>query len=208
MIRLIILEDHPAIADGLVALLDSEPDVVVVGSAGDRAAARALIEANDPDVVLCDVLQDGADGGLDLLADFAGRARPAFVMYSAYNSTSFLAKAIARGAAAYVSKLAPAEAIVKVLHEAAEGHRVFGPEALRAARRALPAPTRREIETIRLLDEGSTNQEIADRLGVRVKTVESQLRRLFDRYGMPNRTSLVHLAGKEGWLLSKDGPPE
>lgn len=201
MIKLVILEDHPAIADGLVALLGSEPDVTVVGSARDRASARVLIEQGDPDVVLCDVLQEGADGGLELLLDFAGRDRPAFVMYSAYNSTAFLSKAIARGAAAYISKLAPAEAILKVLRDAAAGRRVFGPDTLRTARSAPPAPTARELETIALLDEGCTNQEIAARLGIRVKTVESQLRRLFDRYDVANRTSLVHLARKEGWIL-------
>jgi len=200
MIRLVIVEDHEAIADGLAALLGAEPDITVVGIAEDRATGRTLIERDDPDVVLCDVMQGGQDGGLDLLGDFSGRDRPAFVMYSAYNSTAFLAKAIARGAAAYVSKLAPAEAIVKVLHEAADGHRVFGPDALRAVRRALPAPTARELETIALIEAGGTNQEIAARMGIRVKTVESQMRRLFDRYGVPNRSSLVHLARQEGWI--------
>ena len=200
MIRLVIVEDHQAIADGLAALLGAEPDITVIGTADDRTTGRTLIEQGDPDVVLCDVMQGGEDGGLDLLGDFAGRDRPAFVMYSAYNSTAFLAKAIARGAVAYVSKLAPAEAIVKVLHEAADGHRVFGPDMLRAARRALPAPTARELETIQLIEQGSTNQEVAARMGIRLKTVESQMRRLFDRYGVSNRSSLVHLARREGWI--------
>jgi two-component system NarL family response regulator len=201
MIRLAILEDHPAIAEGLAALLGSEADVTVVGVAADRTTARILIIEQDPDIVLCDVMQGGLDEGLDLLSDFAGQDRPAFVMYSAYSSTTFLARAISRGAAAYVSKLAPAEAILKVLREVARGHRVFGPDVIRAARQALPAPTPRELETIRLLDVGCTNQEVAARMGIRIKTVESQLRRLFDRYGVSNRTSLVHLARGEGWIL-------
>ncbi len=201
MIRLVIVEDHAAIADALVALIGSEPDVIVVGTAPDHGTARALITASDPDVVLCDVMQNGAEGGLDLLGEFAGRERPAFVMYSAYYTASFLGKAIARGAAAYVSKVAPIETILKAIRDAAKGHRSFAPAELRAARSALPAPTPRELQAIRLLDEGCTNHEIATRLGIRVKTVESQLRRLFDRYDVSNRTSLVHLARTEGWIL-------
>ncbi|TAM76175.1 MAG: response regulator transcription factor, partial [Chloroflexota bacterium] len=199
----LIVEDHPAIAEGLVALLGSEPDVTVVGHATDRLTARELIAAHDPDVVLCDVMQGGVDGGLALLGDFAGAVRPAFVMYSAYGNPAFLAKALDLGAAAYVSKLASAEAILTILRHVSAGHRSFGGEVLRAARGALRRPTRRELETIVLLDEGCSNKEVAERLNVRLKTVESQLRRLFDRYGVPNRASLVHLARTEGWIVGQ-----
>ncbi len=202
MINLVIVEDHPAIAEGLAGLLGSEPDVHIVATAADRTHARALIERYQPDVVLCDVMQGGLDGGLDLLADFAGRTpAPAFVMYSAYSKASFMAKAIARGAAAYVSKLESAEEILRVIREAARGRRVFAPAALSAARGALRPPTPRELETIHLLARGRTNEEIAAALSIQVKTVESRLRRLFDRYDVTNRMSLVYLARQEGWLL-------
>lgn len=202
MIDLVIVEDHPAIAEGLAALLGSEADVNIVGTARDRTSARELIARVHPDVVLCDVMQAGLDGGLDLLGDFAGRG-PAFVMYSAYSKSSFMAKAISRGAAAYVSKLEPVDEILRVIRGAARGRRAFAPDALRAARGGLRAPTPRELETIGLIAEGRTNLEIAAALSIRVKTVESQLRRLFDRYGVPNRTGLVHLARQEGWLLDE-----
>jgi DNA-binding NarL/FixJ family response regulator len=202
MINLVIVEDHPAIAEGLAALLGSEPDVHILGMAGDRASAQALIERSHPDVVLCDVMQAGIDGGLELLGDFAGRTpAPAFVMYSAYSKASFMAKAIARGAAAYVSKLEPAEEILRVIREAARGRRLFAPDTLRAARGALRAPTPRELETIGLVAQGHTNEEIATALSIQVKTVESRLRRLFDRYDVTNRMSLVYVARQEGWLL-------
>jgi DNA-binding NarL/FixJ family response regulator len=200
MIDLVIVEDHPAIAEGLAALLGSEPDVRIVGTAGDRAAAQALIEQGHPDVVLCDVMQDGLDSGLDLLAQFAGRG-PAFVMYSAYSKASFMAKAVTLGAAAYVSKLESAEEILRVIREAARGRRVFGADTLRAARGARRPPTARELETISLMARGRTNEEIATALSIQVKTVESRLRRLFDRYDVTNRMSLVYLARQEGWLL-------
>lgn len=202
MINLVIVEDHPAIAEGLAALLGSEPDVTLLGTAPDRAAARALIERSHPDVVLCDVMQAGLDSGLDLLSDFAGRG-PAFVMYSAYRQRSFLAKAIARGAAAYVSKLESADEILRVIREVARGRRTFATEALRAARSAPRPPTAHELETIRLVAQGCTNLEIAAALSIRIKTVESRLRRLFDRYGVTNRMGLVHLAREEGWLLDQ-----
>jgi len=200
MIDLVIVEDHPAIAEGLAALLGSEPDVRIVGTARDRAAAEALIEQAHPDVVLCDVMQDGLDSGLDLLARFAGRG-PAFVMYSAYSKASFVARAVTLGAAAYVSKLEPAEEILRVIREAARGRRTFRADALRAARGARRPPTPLELETISLMAEGRTNEEIAIALSIQVKTVESRLRRLFDRYDVTNRMSLVYLARQEGWLL-------
>ena len=83
MIRLLIVEDHPAMGEGLAALLAADPTLQVVGLARDEAGAAALIAQSAPDVVLCDVMLGGRDAGFDLLA--AHRDRCAFLLYSAFD---------------------------------------------------------------------------------------------------------------------------
>ena len=198
MIRLAIIEDHPAIAEGLTALLQPEVDVTVVGTARDGAAADRLIEAQSPDVVLCDIRLAGTVNGLEILANHT--PGPAFIMLSAYSYPSYYAAAVEHGAKGYLSKMASIDQILKAVRTVAAGGTAFPDEVRRAARAALRPPTPRESQILTLVAEGQSNAEIAERLSLRVKTVESQLRRMFDRYDVPSRTSLVHVAQRQGWI--------
>lgn len=198
MIRLAIVEDHPAISDGLIALLAGEPDVTVVGSASDEASADELIHATVPDIVLCDVRLAGSGDGLQLLARHT--PGPAFIMLTAYVYPSYYVGAIEGGAKGYVSKMATIQEILTAVRTVAEGGTAFSSEAQGAIRSAVRRPTPRELEILTLVAAGDGNAAIAERLGLRVKTVESQLRRMFDRYDIASRTALVHLAERQGWL--------
>ena len=198
MIRLAIVEDHPAIAEGLTALLRGEPDVTVVGTAQDGAAADRLIETQAPDMILCDIRLAGTIDGLDILARHT--PGPAFIMLSAYSYPSYYAAAVERGAKGYLSKMASIEQILKVVRTVAAGGTAFPADVRRAARAALRPPTPRESQILALVAEGHANAEIAKRLSLRIKTVESQLRRMFDRYDVKSRTSLVHVAQRQGWI--------
>lgn len=202
MIRVMLVEDHPAISAGLIALLGDEPDFAVVGSANDVAHASELITSLRPDVVLCDVMLGGNDAGLDLLSRFSGG--PArFLMFSAYSYPAMYRSALDAGAAGYLSKTAPIAEIVRAIRTVSAGGRVYPPAALRTARRARPRPSASELEAIRLLARGATNRDIARERSIAIKTVESQLRRLFDRYDVVNRTELARLAEREGWLVGE-----
>jgi two-component system NarL family response regulator len=198
VIRLAIIEDHPAIAEGLSALLREEPDVTVVGTARDDVAADRLIETQAPDVVLCDIRLAGTVDGLQLLARHANG--PAFIMLSAYSYPSYYAAAVDHGAKGYLSKMASIEQILKSVRTVAAGGAAFPENARRAARTALQPPTPRESQILALVAEGQSNAEIAEHLSLRVKTVESQLRRMFDRYDVTSRTSLVRVAQRQGWI--------
>jgi DNA-binding NarL/FixJ family response regulator len=198
MIRLAIVEDHPAIADGLTALLRDESDVVVVGTAGDSVAADQLIESASPDVVLCDIRLAGTVDGLEVLTHHT--PGPAFIFLSAYSYPSYYVAAVERGARGYLSKMATIEQILEAVRTVAAGGTAFPVAVRRAARTALRPPTPREAQILALVAEGLANAEIAERLGLRVKTIESQLRRLFDRYDATNRTALVRVAQQQGWL--------
>ncbi len=198
MIRLAIVEDHPAIAEGLTALLRGEPDVTVVGTAGDCDAADRLIAAQAPDIVLCDIRLSGTMDGLDLLARHT--PGPAFIMLSAYSYPSYYVAAVEHGARGYLSKMAAIGQILTAVRTVAAGGTAFPDDVKRAVRTALRPPTPREAQILALVAEGIGNAEIAERLSLRVKTVESQLRRMFDRYDVTSRTSLVRVAQRQGWI--------
>jgi DNA-binding NarL/FixJ family response regulator len=198
LIRLAIIEDHPAIAEGLTALLREEPDVTVVGSAPDSVAADRLIETQSPDVVLCDIRLAGTVDGLEILARYT--PGPAFIMLSAYSYPSYYVAAVEHGARGYLSKMAGIEQILAAVRKVAAGGTAFPDDVRRAVRAALRPPTPRESQILALVAEGHANTEIADRLSLRVKTVESQLRRMFDRYDVTSRTSLVRVAQRQGWI--------
>jgi DNA-binding NarL/FixJ family response regulator len=198
MIRLAIVEDHPAIADGLAALIQKSSGMKVVGTARDIAAASRLIEREKPDVVLCDVrLSDTGDGFEVVRRHTPG---PAFIILSSYWYPSYHVRAVELGAKGYLSKMATVDQIVRAVEAVAAGGSAFPVAARQAASDALRVPTPRELEILALVAEGLANAEIAERLALRVKTVESQLRRLFDRYDVTSRTALVRLAARQGWI--------
>ena len=197
MIRVAIVEDHPAIADGLAALIQGSPDVTVVGTARETQAASVLIEHEGPDVVLCDIRLLDAGDGFDLVRRHA--SGPAFIILSSYWYPSYHVKAVELGAKGYLSKMATIDQILGAVRTVAGGGTAFPAAARQAASDALRVPSPRELEIIALVAEGLSNAEIAERLSLRVKTVESQLRRLFDRYDIASRTALVRLATRQGW---------
>ena len=200
MIRLAIVEDHAVVAQGIQALLQDEPDIEHVGTAIDVTAARELLAREQPDVVLCDiVLGDGGDG-LRLLQAGARTHPPAFIMFSAYQRPDFHAKALELGASGYLPKLVSIEELTRAIRVVASGGKAFPPAVLKSARNALSRPSERQREVIALVADGQRNDEIARRLSIQVKTVEGQLRRLFDKYGVTNRIGLVRLAEREGWI--------
>ena len=192
------MEDHPAIADGLAALIQGSPGLTVVGTAGEVRSASRLIDHEAPDIVLCDIrLLDGGDG-FDLVREH--RERSAFIILSAFWYPSYHVKAVELGAKGYLSKMATVDQIVSAIEVVAAGGTAFPLAARQAASDALRSPTARELEILALVADGLANAEIADRLSLRVKTVESQLRRLFDRYDVASRTALVRLAARQGWI--------
>jgi DNA-binding NarL/FixJ family response regulator len=198
VIRLAIVEDHPAIAEGLTALLGGVADVAVVGTAGNADAADRLIATQSPDIVLCDIRLSGDVDGLEILARHT--SGPAFIMLSAYSYPSYYVAAFDHGARGFLSKMATIDQIVAAVRKVAAGGTAFPDDVRKAVRLALRPPSPREAQILALVAEGLANAEIAERLSLRVKTIESQLRRMFDRYDVTSRTSLVRVAQRQGWI--------
>ncbi len=205
MIRLLIVEDHAVCADGLAALLREQGDVDVVGIARDERRAAELIGTLAPDVVLCDVMIGGCDRGFGLLRTFGRRSR--FLLFSAMDYPAHQVRAVREGAAGYLSRSADLEAIVGALRRVSAGGSAFSPDVLASVRVAPREPTERERELLVMLARGATNEELAGRMDLRIKSVEGMLRRLFDRYGVENRTQLAWYALAQGWLTGSPIAP-
>ena len=204
VIRLLVVDDHPVVGEGIRAMLANEPDFSVEIVTDVESATNAL-DVRTPDVVLSEIHLNGRNGGLDLLRHRVP-SRSAFIMFSAFAFPSFYVEAAEGGAAGFISKTARPEEIVRSIRTVAQGGKAFSADALDGARAARRRPAPRELEIVVLVAAGATNAEIARRLAIRLPTVEAVLRRLFDRYSVPNRTALARLADRQGWLV--DSSPD
>lgn len=205
-IRVAIVDDHPVVREGTAALLAGVEGLSIVGTAGSIEEATPLLDRSAVDVLLLDI-RLGATSGLTVLGGHgpgsggeSARDLPAVVVLTAYDYPQYVAAAMRLGASGFVLKTAPIAELVEAIRRTAAGGLAFG---VRPSGRA-PTFTARELEVIRLVVEGGSNDEIAGRLGITAKTVEAHLRRLFDRLGVLSRTELATRALREGWL---DVPP-
>jgi len=193
-IRVAIVDDHPVVREGTAALLGVQPGLVMVGTAASLEGAAPLLDPARVDVLLLDI-RLGTDSGLSLLGGDA--PRPAVVVLTAYDYPQYAAAARRLGASGFVVKTAPVAELVDAIRCAAAGGEAFGcgPDPSAGARL-----TTRELDVVRLVADGRSNDEIGAALGITTKTVEGHLRRLFERLAVQSRTELATRAVREGWL--------
>ena len=209
-IALAVVDDHPAIALALAAAIAAdEPQglgrhIRFVGSARavDPAIELVCRTTDRPEVVLCDIQLEAGIDGLDVI----GAARDAGVraiVLTSFDRSSLMRAAFERGASGFIDKKTHPAEILAAVRVVAAGGTAFSAAGLDAARSAARPPSSREIEVIRQVQRGSTSDEIGARLGISTRTVESHLRRLFDRYGVVSRAELAVLAMNEGWVETR-----
>jgi DNA-binding NarL/FixJ family response regulator len=208
-----VVDDHPAIVASIVAAIEATDDVRAAGVASTLDDALVLARRDGHkaiDVLLCDMQLAGGAEGLRLLGERAattdGRV-PAVVILSGFDQPSLIRAAFERGAAGYLVKTAPLDAILDAVRVVAAGGTAFSASAVGAVRNAPRRPSDREIEVLGLVRAGASNAEIAGSLGVSEKTIESHLRRMFDRYGVLSRTELTVFAIDEGWVTTDRAVP-
>ncbi len=200
MISVAVIDDHPIVADGLRAALEGQPDIRVAWSAHSMAEGRRALDGQEAvvDVVLLDVrLPDGS--GLELLPGVRASEPPAFVVMSSFDRPLYAATAFRRGASGFLLKVAPIADILDAVRRAAAGGLAFEARHLDSVRQGAIL-TQRELEVVRLVAAGHSNDEVATRLGISPKTVEAYLREIFRRQGFQTRTELSLWAEREGWL--------
>ena len=206
-VRVLLVDDHPAILDSVARAVSAADDLALAGTARSLDEARSALQdgAGTIDVVVSDVQLAGEAEGLRLL-DATGPDGPAILLLSSFDQPPLIRTAFERGAAGYLIKTSEVDDILDAVRTVADGGTAFSAAMLRAIRSAPRRPSDREIEVLELLCGGASNDEIGVRLGVTEKTVESHLRRLFDRYGVLSRTELAVLALREGWVTEKGRP--
>lgn len=207
-IRVVLVDDHPAILDAIAAAVRAAPDLALAGTARSLDDARSLVagpRAVAPDVVVSDVQLAGEAEGLRLL-EAVEPGGAAILLLSSFDQPPLIRTAFERGAAGYLLKTSEVAEILDAIRTVAGGGTAFSASMLRTIRSAPRRPSDREIEVLTLICAGASNDEIGARLGVTEKTVESHLRRLFDRYGVLSRTELAVLALREGWVAEKARP--
>ncbi len=193
LIRVAVVDDHPVFRDGTAALLGREPGIEVVATGGTLDEARSILGAGEPpDVLILDV-RLGDDNGLTLLG---GPSRTAVIVFSAFDYPQYHHVALRAGAAGFVPKRVETRELIDAVRAAADGRLVFE----RRQEAPPPALTPREMEVVRLVADGLTNEEVGVGMGVTSKTVEAHLGRIFERTGVQSRTELATRAIREGWL--------
>jgi len=218
--RVLLVDDHALLRSGLRLLIGAQPDLEVVGEAGDLAQALGLARSLHPDVVTLDLTMPGGSGLAAIEALRAAAPGVRILVLTMHEDPALVRSALAAGASGYLAKSAADSALIAAIR-AVERGRFFVEVQNREAMEALVTPGRvdsgapapiamlsgREREVLVLLAQGHTNQAIADRLELSVKTVESYRARLMQKLGLKNRAELTRLAIDLGLVGSSADPP-
>ncbi len=206
-IRLVIVDDHSIVREGLCSILNAEPDFQVVGEASNGEEALRVVARTRPDVVLLDLKMPGAPGA-DVCRDItAKRPETAVIILTAFLDSDMIYRCIQAGAKGYVVKDVERADLKRKIRAAARGEGVLDEKAaspvLERLRKGTAAPvqlTEREVTILRHIAEGLTNREIGAQLYLSEATVKDQLRKIMDKFGVEHRISAVIAASKQGLI--------
>ena len=199
-IRIMVVDDHPMLRDGVVGSIKRQPDMVVAAEAGDGAAAIAAIEAANPDVVLMDLQMPGIDGVGAIQTISRKYPQVRILVLTTYVGDGKALRALKAGAHGYLLKSAMRTDLIDAIRAVQRGGRHIPSEvATQIAVHAIgEALTEREIEILSLVAAGNPNKRIAWRLGISEDTVKAHLKRVFAKLGVADRTHAVTVAAKRG----------
>jgi len=217
MVNIVLVDDHQIVRKGIKAILDTQADFTVVGEGGDGLMAIELVEKLHPDILVLDVMMGGING-LEVSRQLCKKApQTKIVVLSMYSDESYVLEALRSGAKAYVLKDNTADELVHAIHEVALGHRYLSAPL---SERAIQVYTQnveptleddpynrlttREREILQLAAQGWGNTEIADRLFISPRTVETHRANLMHKLGLHNQKELVLYAARRG--LAGDPP--
>ncbi len=204
-IRVIVVDDHPVVRAGMVALLSEAPDLTVVAEAANGAEALVAVHQHDVDVVLMDLRMPVLDGVAATAAIRAVADPPRVLILTTYDTDADIVRAVESGASGYLLKDTPVDVLIGAIRSAAAGREVFAPPvaARLAARAEAPARvelTPREHDVLTLVGRGLSNPEIGRALFIGEATVKTHLLRVFAKLGVADRTAAVTTAYSLGLI--------
>lgn len=199
-IRVLCIDDHRLVRDGVALIISQQPDMEVVGSAATGEEGVALFMRLRPDITLMD-LQLPVMTGLQALREIKRVAPDArVIILTMYRGDEDIYRALSAGAATYLLKDTVSDDLINVIREVHAGKRPLGPEVqARLDERAdHPALTDRETEVLRLVYRGQRNKEIASALAISEETVRVHLKNIFSKLEVTDRTAAVNVALRRG----------
>lgn len=208
MIRLLIVDDHAIVREGLVAILDAQPDLQVVGEAADGEEAVALAEQLKPDIILMDLEMPNVNGAEAIRRIKAKQPDARIVVLTGYDTDERILEAIQAGAQGYLLKGVPASELMQGIRVVHQGGSLLQPAVAskllsRVGQMLNPTSpveqlTAREQEVLELMAQGARNKEIAARLSITEATVKFHSRIIFQKLGVESRSEAIVEAIKRG----------
>jgi len=206
-IKLLIADDHEVVRSGLKSLV-ANTDIRIVAEAATGSEAVRLALKHEPDVVLMDVRMPDGDGLTSLGRIKLDRPHMPVLMFSAYDNPTYVARAVALGAAGYILKSTPRDMLLAAIRTAATGEGAWTRDELRRVTGALATPrlnadvevplTQRESEVLNQLAMGLTNKEIAQSLHISYETVKEHVQHVLRKIGVSDRTQAAVWAVRKG----------
>ena len=207
-IRILVVDDHPVVRDGLVAMLSTQPDFQVVAEAANGQEAVDKAASYQPDIILLDLEMPGMDG-VEALKEIHSRY-PGFraIVFTAFDTDERIVSALQSGAQGYLLKGVPRDELFRAIRVVHEGGSLLQPLVASKLLQHMSAPeetkqeaellTEREMEVLELLAEGKTNKQIAEELVISERTVKFHVSSILNKLGASNRTEAVALAAQRG----------
>ncbi|MFF2542455.1 response regulator [Kitasatospora sp. NPDC058063] len=202
-VRLLIVDDHPIVRDGLRGAFANSPEFEVVGEAGNGAEALDRVAELKPDLVLMDLRMPVMDGvtAIHRLGESAPGVR--VLVLTTFDTDNDVLPAIEAGATGYLLKDAPTEELLRAARVAARGDAMLSPAITkrlmdRVRRPSLGVLSARELEVMRLVAHGSSNKEVAGKLFITEASVKTHLLRIYDKLGVRDRAGAVGEAFRRG----------
>jgi DNA-binding NarL/FixJ family response regulator len=215
-VRIVVADDHQVVRDGFAELLNTQPDFTVIATASDGAEAVRICNELRPDVVLMDIRMPGMDG-IEATRQLVRTDvdRPRVLILTTFDLDEYVYDALCAGASGFLLKDGTAERLFDAVRVIADGGALLAPGITRrlisefaaqrpthsAAPATLRALTPREGEVLRLVTEGLSNQEIADRLVIAEETVKTHVSRMLSKLGLRDRTQAVIAAYESGFVV-------
>jgi DNA-binding NarL/FixJ family response regulator len=207
-IRVMIVDDHPVVRNGLSGMFAGEPGFEVVGDASDGSEAVRRARAISPDVILMDLRMPEMDG-VSAIAALSAAGVPARVLVlTTYDTDSDVLAAIEAGATGYLLKDAPPNELFKAVRAAAGGETVLSPTVATRVVGQMRAPvqepiSQRELEVLELVAQGTSNRDAAARLFISEATVKTHLMHIYGKLGVNDRAAAVAEAFNRGLLIPR-----
>jgi NarL family two-component system response regulator LiaR len=200
-IRVLIVDDHTVVREGLTAMLDVHPELTLVGEAPDGSLAIELCGRLKPNVILMDLMMPEVDGVTAIRSIMATHPEMRILALTSFMENEMLQAALDAGAVGFLLKNISAKELVEAIKAASKGKPSLAPEATQALIQAATSPpslghdlTPREIDVLNHLVEGLTNAEIAQRLGIKPSTAKNHIKSIMSKLGAVSRTEAATLA--------------